>query len=687
MVKGEPFLDSRLADQSRGRGLAAILREGTRAMAVKVDQVIGVAGFVQPGDYVDVITTMKPDDVTRHAMGDNARVSKIILQDIRVLAAGEHLSTEGHKPVKVQVVTLEVTPEQSERLALASQHGSIQLTMRSHIDQGVVATAGVTPLTLLAGDDGADKLAAAQDEAAREAGREAGRAGGRDPARHIQGRGTEAALERRQRVNMRRFVCALLLLALGGGEVAFAAPKVTGHAEATESISLQVGETRLLRLSEKIIRISVADPDVADVQVVTPLQVLITAKTVGSTHISLWGTSDEPLVMAVSASRNLDQLRAQLKELFPNEKIHVGSAGELVVLSGEVSDLRLPARAAELAGLYSDKLANLIKVSGDQQVELDVRFAEVSRTGLRKLGLNFLWSDAARGYVGGQTTPSPVTGTYLDTNQLHVPGTGEPGAPGTVPFVPVPDAEDAFNLFFATGLSKFPFSSILTILSQEGLAKVLAEPTLVALSGEKADFHAGGEVPLLIARQLGEVSVEYKKFGVQLGFVPTVLGGKMISLELKVEVSEPDPSSGATLAGFSIPGFRTRSTDTTIRLKDGQSFAIAGLLSDNVRSTVNKLPVLGDIPILGALFRSTAFQHQESELLVVVKARLVRPLEEDEVPELPGENELTDPTDFELFLLGRIDPEKKERAEAPLRGGVSRSEIGPTGPIGFEREP
>lgn len=486
----------------------------------------------------------------------------------------------------------------------------------------------------------------------------------------------------------RASIVALLATTLLGAPSVGAQPKVVSQSQSTTAMPLQVGETKLLQLSERVIRIAVADPAIADVQAVTEEQVLITAKSVGNTNLTMWSASNKPLVLSVSCTRNLDQLRTQLDKLFPDEKISVGSAGDLVILSGTVSDLRVPARAAELAALYSDKVANQIEVSGDQQVELEVRFAEVSRTGLRKLGMNFLWQDGGRGYIGGQATPSTQTGQYLNgANNLHVPGTGTAGGP---PFVPAASLGQAFNLFFSTGLSKFPFSAVLSVLSQEGLAKILAEPTLVALSGQEASFHAGGEVPILIARQLGEVSVEYKKFGVRLQFTPTVLGKRVISAKLAVEVSEPDPNAGATIGGFNVPGFRTRSSETTIRIADGQSFAIAGLLSDNIRSTVQKVPILGDVPVLGMLFRSTAFQREETELMVVVRARLVRPLDGDQVPLLPGEDELTDPTDFELFMLGRIDSRKKERAPRarPLSGGASGTgSFGPTGPIGFVRQP
>jgi pilus assembly protein CpaC len=469
-------------------------------------------------------------------------------------------------------------------------------------------------------------------------------------------------------------------LALGAARTE-AQPRLTSQESGTEQITLEVGETRLLKFSEKIIRISVADPDVADVQVVTPLQLLVTARKVGYTDLILWSETDQPLALSVSITRNLDQLRKQYTRLFPKSEIDVSSAGDLIVLAGTVDDLRLPARAAEIAGLYSDRIANLIEVSGDQQVQLDVRFAEVSRSGMRKIGLNFLWNDpTGAGYVAGQATPGSQAGGYLRGN-LRVPGTGTGGPP----LIPVPSAADGFNMFFSTGLSDFPFSTILSILSQEGLAKVLAEPTLVALSGQEALFHAGGEVPILTAQDIGRVSVDYKQFGVRLKFTPTVLGERTVSLKLAVEVSEPDATAGTTLGGFVLPGFRARRTETTVRLKDGQSFAVAGLLSDSIRTTVNKVPFFGDIPILGALFRSTAYMREETELLVVVTVHLVQPLKPGEVPLLPGEDLTTDPGDLELFLLGRIEPKRSEpeRTTTP-KAATSSNE--PLGPIGFARD-
>jgi pilus assembly protein CpaC len=300
-----------------------------------------------------------------------------------------------------------------------------------------------------------------------------------------------------------------------------------------------------------------------------------------------------------------------------------------------------------------------------------------------------LWRDAARGYTGSLAGPASA-GQFL-----NIPGTSSTSGP---PPIGAPAAGDAFNILFSTGLSSFPFSTVLSILSQEGLAKVLAEPTLVALSGHEAAFHAGGEIPILYAQQLGAVSIQFKKFGVQLKFMPTVLGEKTISLKVFAEVSEPDYANAVTLSGYQVPGFKTRNSETTVRLRDGQSFAIAGLLTDKIRTTINKIPLLGEIPVLGALFRSTSFQRDESELLVVVRAHMTQPLPEDQVPLMPGEDQLNDPSDFQLFMLGSLGPWKRDQKQKEQREEQSpeteptpepekqAAAGGPLGPIGFIRE-
>ena len=450
---------------------------------------------------------------------------------------------------------------------------------------------------------------------------------------------------------------------------------------AVRNLALETGQNRLLVLSEPIGRVSVADPRVADLKVITPVQLLLTSRGVGTTDLTLWNKHDEPLVLALQVTRNLDRLKTQLAELFPNEKISVSAAGDLVVLTGEVSDVRVPERAAEVAQLHSEKVANLIHVVGNQQVQIEVKFAEVSRSGLRQLGINLFHQDAGGRFLGGLANPGLATDGFA-----AVPGTGGAGLP---PVQVSPGS--GFSLFFS-GLPSFPFSAILNVLEQSGLAKMLAEPTLVAMSGQEAKFLVGGEFPIPMSSSLGAISVLWKKFGIILNFTPTVIADGALHLKLSTEVSDVDPTRSVTIGGISIPGLTSRQSETTVRLADGQSFAIAGLLSDKVQSTIGKIPLLGDIPILGALFRSVSYQRNETELLVVVTAHLAKPVAPHDAPHLPTENELNDPNDIQLFLMGddggggRSADSADAMKEAAADGHkTAMKDRGPTGELGFIR--
>jgi pilus assembly protein CpaC len=450
---------------------------------------------------------------------------------------------------------------------------------------------------------------------------------------------------------------------------------------AVRNLALETGQNRLLILTEPIGRVSVADPRIADLKVITPVQLLLTSRGVGTTDLTLWNKRDEPLVLALQVTRNLDRLKSQLAELFPDEKIGVSAAGDLVVLTGEVSDVRVPERAAEVAQLHAEKVANLIKVVGNQQVQLEVKFAEVSRAGLRNLGINFFHQDSGGRFLGGLSNPGQLVDGFA-----AVPGTG-----GALPPVqPSPGA--GFSVFFS-GLPSFPFSAVINVLEQSGLAKTLAEPTLVALSGQEAKFLVGGEFPVPISTSLGAISVLWKKFGIILNFTPTVISDGALHLKLSSEVSDVDPTRSVTIGGISIPGLTSRQSETTVRLADGQSFAIAGLLSDKIQSTVSKIPLLGDIPILGMLFRSVSYQRNETELLVVVTAHLAKPVAPHDAPHLPTENELNDPNDVQLFLFGsdsggHVDLSSGTMKQAAREGTPLRTALtdrGPSGEIGFIR--
>ncbi len=457
--------------------------------------------------------------------------------------------------------------------------------------------------------------------------------------------------------------------------------RIDRELSARSELNLEEGQNRLLMLSEDIGRVAVANPNVADLKVVTPRQLLLTAKSAGDTDLTLWDKANKPLVVTLHVTRNLDALRAQIRKLFPNEDIHLSSAGDLVVLSGTVSDVRIPERVAEVARLHSKEVANLLQVKGDQQVQLEVHFAEVSRSALREMGVN--WFDKSRTgiRVGGIAGPSTPPGAFVNSGiNNSIPGAGVLSPTGQPPDLQAPQFSDAFSLFFSQNFSGFPVSVMLSLLESHGLAHVLAEPKLVTLSGQQAKFLAGGEIPIPITGGLGQVNVIWKKFGILLSFVPTVIGADTIHLKMSTEVSQIDPTLSVTIAGSTVPGFSTRRSQTTVRLGDGQSFAIAGLLSERTRSQVDRIPLLGSLPILGALFRSTSYRRDETELLVVVTAHLARPLAPKEAPPLPGSS-IRPPGDLELFLLGwQQDP------SSPGASGGSGSdvaEVSPSGPYGF----
>ncbi|MFC1610201.1 type II and III secretion system protein family protein [Myxococcota bacterium] len=459
---------------------------------------------------------------------------------------------------------------------------------------------------------------------------------------------------------------------------------------AVHELRLEAGQNRLLVLSEAIGRVSVANPDVADLKVVTPTQLLLTAKGVGNTDLTLWNKKDEPLVVALLVTRNLEGLRQQLRDLFPEETIGVAAAGDLVILTGEVSDVRLPERLAEVAKLHAGKVANLVKVSGEQQVQLEVKFAEVKRSGLKELGANFFHRSVDYRTNSGMSGPGNMGNFLNNTQSPTVPMAGMRSGPlgrfgGNPPDVPAPAYGDSFSFWISNFNSYFPFAFMLSILESSGMAKTLAEPTLVTLSGQKASFLAGGEIPVPMSASLGQVNVEWKKFGVRLEFTPTVIGKDTVHLHLYTEVSDLDPNTAVMISGYTIPGLTSRQGETTIRLADGQSFAIAGLLSDSVRSQIDRVPLLGHLPILGALFRSTAWQRDETELLVVVTARLARPVAPHEVPPLPTDYEENDLSNFELLLMGWDSTSTSPNSSSSNGHAAALDRRGPVGVVGFVR--
>jgi pilus assembly protein CpaC len=418
-----------------------------------------------------------------------------------------------------------------------------------------------------------------------------------------------------------------------------------------QKLNLVVGKSLVIDTPVAIKRVSLANPDIADTVVISPRQIYLTGKAVGTTNLTLWGGDDRvSTIFDVTVSSDLSQLKEKLQEILPGENIRVNAANDSVTLSGEVSSAANLSQALAVTEAFAPKkVVNLAQVAGVHQVMLEVRVAEMSRSLARRLGINF--SIVRQGDGFGVSMLNNLTGIAGTLSSIAEPA----GAPFAQAL------GSSINALLRFTGSDRTWTIFIDALKENGLVKILAEPTLVTLNGQEARFLAGGEFPVPVPQQFNVITITYKQFGVGLSFTPTVLSDDKISLRVAPEVSDLDFSTAVVLSGFVVPGLTTRRASTVIELANGQSFAIAGLLRETVREAVAKFPVLGDIPILGALFRSTSFQKNESELIIIVTPHLVKPLDMARQP-LPTDQYI-EPNDFEWYLLGTL--EGRGPAQAP----------------------
>ena len=401
------------------------------------------------------------------------------------------------------------------------------------------------------------------------------------------------------------------------------------------------GKSMILQSDLPIKRISIANPEIADFLLISPKQVYLTGKTAGATNLTLWQNDSILAIYDLEVVYDITGLKQRMNQVLPEEKeIQVLATNDSVTLAGKVTSSASLSQAVNLAETYAPegKVQNLVEVGGVHQVMLEVRVSEISRNLTRRLGLNLFYN---RGGEFGVSTLGGLADLVSPTNAELV--TGPLGW----------RVSQAVNAFFRFNSGSSTWTGLIDALKEDGLVKVLAEPTLITLSGKEATFLAGGEFPIPVPQGLGTVAIDYKQFGVGLAFTPTVLSKDKISIDVSPEVSELDFTTAVLLEGFVVPGLRTRRTSTTIELADGQSFAIAGLLRDSVRSVVQKYPLLGEIPILGALFQSKQFQKEESELIIIVTPHLVKPLDVAK-QSLPTDS-YTDPSDAEFYLGGLLE--------------------------------
>lgn len=426
------------------------------------------------------------------------------------------------------------------------------------------------------------------------------------------------------------------------------------------ALEIEVNKGVLLRLARPAATIFIADPEIADIQVKSPRLIYVTAKRPGETSLYAVDANERVILgRRISVSHNISRLRKTLRYLFPNSEIDVRSVDGAMVLSGSVataSDAEDVRRIAARMVDGSKNLINKLAVSEPNQVHIRVRITEVSRTVLKQIGINWESTGSFAEFIYG-----------FGIGRDFIADTGE-----------ITRTAQANNLNVGYKSPSHDINALIDALDREGLVTVLAEPSLTAVSGETAEFLAGGEFPILVPGANGRTTVEFKQFGVSLSFTPTVINGTTISLKVKPEVSQLSAAGAVEFGGFTIPALTTRRAETTVELGSGQSFVIAGLLQNNITRDISRFPGLADLPVLGALFRSDRFQREESELVIIVTPYIVRPVSNQQLAS-PTDG-LTPPTDTDRVLHGRLyRPTLGRRPSSPSGRGAS----GLVGPVGF----
>jgi pilus assembly protein CpaC len=451
----------------------------------------------------------------------------------------------------------------------------------------------------------------------------------------------------------------LSLLMAGAGLVAGVTPASAEFIDSGGAISIEANKGRLIRLREPAATVLVADPAIADVQVKSPNLLYVFGKQPGETSLFAVDAHDRVLLnVTVSVSHNLSRLQRTLQTLMPDNHINVASVDGAIILSGTVKSNAASENARQIAAQFvadEKKVINRISVDGPTQVQLRVKIVEMSRTVNRQLGIN--WDGV---FAAGTSWAFGLATGGATTIANSFP-----------PAFPIITRRGGVNNFFGNySGQRNTVTALIDALENEGLVKTLAEPNLTALSGETASFLAGGEFPIPVPQSTSgnssTITVQYKEFGVRLSFVPTILATDRISLKVSPEVSQLSTQGAVNFDGFNVPALTTRRAATTVELASGQTFAIAGLLQNDLNNNISKIPGLGDVPVLGELFKSTAYQRNETELVVLVTPVVVKPFA-DRTATASAVNPNPDaPSDINRLFLGpRIDGQPRRDPTQP----------------------
>jgi len=442
-----------------------------------------------------------------------------------------------------------------------------------------------------------------------------------------------------------------------------------------KKLQLVSGKSIILRSPEPVTRVSVGVPMIAGIKILSPHEMLIMGNFTGATNLILWQGKKVSAIYDLDVVYDISRLRQKLHEVLPNETdLRVIATQDTITLSGTVSSTANLSQTVALAESYAGyviktkktetknkkkgteenvdvewtrearKVCNLVQVAGVHQVMLEVRVAEMSKSMINKLGINFSYN---RGGDFGLSSLAELT-KLVKPMEANL-------AAGPLGLLVSPN----INALFRFHKGSATWTGFIDALKEDGLVKILAEPTLIALSGQTANFLAGGEYPIPVPQGLGTVAIEYKDFGVGLEFTPTVLSEDKINIKVAPVVSELDFSIALQIGGYLVPGLSKRRAATIVELADGQSFAIAGLLKNTVRDQISKFPFLGDIPVLGALFRSRKFQKNETELIIVATPHIIKPL--DLAKQTLPTDFYIEPDDMELYILGLMEGRERDR--------------------------
>ena len=474
-------------------------------------------------------------------------------------------------------------------------------------------------------------------------------------------------------MNMKQILCAGLI-----GLASSTFVPVMGHAQNLSITSGSTGRNLNVAINRAVVvesdvpfaELSVANPSIADIATLSDRTIYVLGKAPGRTTLTLLGPDGKLITnVEVRVAPDIAEFKERLREVLPGEKIEVRTANDGIVLSGTVSSIARLDRALDLAKRYApEAVSNLMTVGGTQQVMLKVRFAEMSRSISKDLSVSLGFSGLAGNFgVKG--------GTNANINNANTGGilTGPTAATTSA------NTNSNGGLAIGFGSGSLQAAVLIEALESKGLVRTLAEPNLTALSGQQAEFLAGGEVPIPVPNDEG-IAIEYRAFGVELAFTPTVVDRDVINLNLATSVSSIDTTNTITISGTTVPGFSKRASSTTVELRDGESFAIAGLLQDDFADLSSQVPWLGDLPVLGSLFRSANYARNQTELVVIVTAHLVTPSRGDSFV-LPTDR-IRPPTERELFLNGTVA--QTVRGSAGATGEVARQDF--SGSYGYVLE-